>query len=152
MKYKIVEMQLDRYQELINFWKNTEGLWIGDDDSYENLKVFLKRNPGLNFIAISENSIIGTLKSSHDGRRGYLHHLAVKKEFRGKGIAKAFINKCLKNLQQAGITKDRVRVFVIDTNKSALEFWKHNGFTEQTYDYRTFQINNATISQLSSES
>jgi hypothetical protein len=43
-------------------------------------------------------------------------------------------------LQKAGITKDKVRVFVLDTNKNALAFWKHNGFEEQTYDYRTFEL------------
>ena len=142
MKYKIIEMKLDRYQELIDFWKNTEGLWASDDDSYANLKIFLKRNPGLNFIAISENRIVGTLKCSHDGRRGFLHHLAVKKEFRKEGIAKALINKCLEKLQQAGITRDKVRVFVLDTNKPALGFWKHRGFVEQVYDYRTFELKN----------
>jgi ribosomal protein S18 acetylase RimI-like enzyme len=133
-------MKLDRYPELINFWKNTEGLWISDDDSCENLKIFLKRNPRLNFIAVSDNKIVGTLKCSHDGRRGYLHHLAVKKEFRKEGIAKELINKCLDNLQAAGITKDKVRVFVLDSNKSALAFWQHAGFEEQTYDYRTFEL------------
>jgi hypothetical protein len=47
-------------------------------------------------------------------------------------------------LQKAGITKDKVRVFVLDTNKPALEFWKHNGFIEQIYDYRTFELKNPT--------
>jgi ribosomal protein S18 acetylase RimI-like enzyme len=135
-------MKLDRYPELIDFWKNTEGLWASDDDSYENLKIFLKRNPRLNFIAVSENKIVGTLKCTHDGRRGYLHHLAVKKEFRKEGIAKKLINKSLDNLQKAGITKDKVRVFVLDTNKPALKFWKHNGFIEQIYDYLTFELKN----------
>ena len=144
MKYKIIEMKLDRYHELIDFWKNTEGLWVSDDDSYENLKIFLKRNPRLNFIAVSENKIVGTLKCSHDGRRGYLHHLAVKKEFRKEGIAKKLINNSLDNLQKAGITKDKVRVFVLDTNKPALKFWKHNGFIEQIYDYLTFELKNPT--------
>jgi N-acetylglutamate synthase len=138
-------MKMDRYQELIDFWKNTEGLWASDDDSYENLKIFLKRNPGLSFIAISENRIVGTLKCSHDGRRGFLHHLAVKKEFREEGIAKALINKCLEKLLQAGITGDKVRVFVLDTNKPALEFWKHLGFVEQIYDYRTFELKNPSV-------
>ncbi len=142
MKYKIIEMKLDRYRELTDFWKNTEGLWASDDDSYENLKIFLKRNPGLNFIAVSDNNIVGTLKCSHDGRRGFLHHLAVKKGFRKEGIANALINKCLAKLQQAGIARDKVRVFVLDTNKPALDFWKHNGFIEQIYDYRTFELKN----------
>jgi ribosomal protein S18 acetylase RimI-like enzyme len=142
MKYQIIEMKLDRYDEIIDFRKNTEGLWTSDDDSYENLKIYLERNPKLSFVAVNRNRIIGTIKCGHDGRRGYLHHLAVKKEFRKEGIAKGLINKSLDNLQKNGITKDRVRVFVLDSNKEALEFWKHIGFEEQVYDYRTFQINN----------
>jgi ribosomal protein S18 acetylase RimI-like enzyme len=134
-------MKLDRYQELIDFWKNIEGLWISDDDSYENLHRYLQRNPKLNFIALYENSVIGTIKCGYDGRRGYLHHLAVKKEFRKEGIANKLINKCLENLQKNGITHDKVRVFVLDTNKAALEFWKHNGFEEDVYDYRTLRMN-----------
>ena len=140
MKYRIVEMKLDRYQELMDFWKSTEGLWTSDDDSYENLQIYFKRNPHLNFVALYENSIIGTIKCGYDGRRGYLHHLAVKKEFRKEGIAKKLINKCLTNLQKNGISHDKVRVFVLDTNKAALEFWKHIGFEEQLYDYRTLQM------------
>ena len=119
-------------------------MWVSDDDTYDNLRLFLKRNPGLNFVAIYENRIIGTIKCSYDGRRGFLHHLAVKREFRKEGIARALINKCVNKLEQNGISKDRIMVFVLDTNKEALEFCKHQGFTEQAYDYRTFQINKTT--------
>jgi ribosomal protein S18 acetylase RimI-like enzyme len=135
-------MKLDRYQELIDFWKNIEGLWISDDDSYENLQIYLKRNHHLNFIALYENKIIGTIKCGHDGRRGYLRHVAVKKEFRKQGIAQKLISKSVEALQKNGIPYDQVRGFVLDTNKAALEFWKHNGFEEQIYDYRTFQMKN----------
>jgi putative acetyltransferase len=133
-------MGFERYRELIEFWKNTEGLRFSEDDSYENLVIFLKRNPKLSFIALYENSIIGTIKSSHDGRRGYLHHLAVKEEFRREGIARELINKCLAELLNQGISAGKVRVFVLDSNRAGLEFWRHVDFTEQQYDYRTFQI------------
>jgi len=142
LKYRIVEMKLDRYQELIDFWKSTEGLWTSDDDSYENLQIYFKRNTHLNFVALYENSIIGTIKCGHDGRRGYLRHVAVKKEFRRQGIAQKLINKSVEGLKAKGITDDRVMVFVLDTNKAALKFWKHIGFEEQIYDYRTLQMKN----------
>jgi putative acetyltransferase len=142
VKYKITEMKLNRFNELINFWKSFEGLYISDDDNYENLKRYLKRNPKLNFIVLHENRIIAAIKCSHDGRRGYIHHLAVKEEFRKRGIAKELIDKCLNNLQGKGIKK--YRVFVSDNNKEAITFWKHIGFEEQTYDYRTFQMNTTT--------
>lgn len=110
------------------------------------MNIYLKRNPKLSFIALSKNSIIGTIKCGYDGRIGYLHHLAVKKEFRKEGIVKKLINKFLDNLQKNGIPMDKVRVFVLDMNKTALEFWKHNGFEEDVYDYRTLRMNNTTTS------
>ncbi|OGO06432.1 MAG: hypothetical protein A2Y92_00080 [Chloroflexi bacterium RBG_13_57_8] len=139
MKYKIAEMKLNRHAGLLEFWKNTKGIWVSDDDSYENLKVFFKRNPKSNFIVLHEDKIVSTIKCSHDGRRGYLHHLAVKEEFRKQGIAKELVAKCLKELRKQGINK--YRVFVLDSNPEAIKFWKHMGFEEQIYDYRTLQKN-----------
>ena len=137
MKYTIAPMSLDRYEELNEFWKSIKGLWQSDDDNYENLKIFLERNPGLNYIVLDNNKIIATLKCSHDGRRGYFHHLAVKEEYRKQGIASELIDMCTEKLKEAGIT--RHRVFVLDSNPGGIEFWKHIGFEEQVYDYRTLQ-------------
>ena len=137
MKYKIAPMALDRHEELKEFWKNIEGLWLSDDDDYENLKVFLKRNSGLNYIVLDNNKIIATLKCSHDGRRGYFHHLAVKKDYRKQGIARELVDMCTEKLKEAGIT--RYRVFALDSNPEAIKFWKHIGFEEQVYDYKTLQ-------------
>jgi ribosomal protein S18 acetylase RimI-like enzyme len=138
MQYKIIEMKLDRYSELIDFWKSCEGLYTSDDDNYENLRTYLKRNRKLNFIVLHENRIIATIKCGHDGRRDYIHHLAVKEEFRNKGIAKGLVNKCIENLKNQGIKQ--YRVFVLDSNQEAMKFWKHIGFEDQIYDYRTFQM------------
>ena len=139
MSYKIIEMQLDRYSELIDFWKSCEGIYLSDDDEYDNLEIYLKRNRKSNFIVVYENEIIGTIKSSHDGRRGYIHHLAVKKEFRKQGIARELVNKCIEIIRAGGVHK--YRIFVLDSNEGALKFWKQLGFKEQIYNYRTFQMN-----------
>jgi N-acetylglutamate synthase len=138
VEYHIIKMTLDRYDELITFWHTTEGLWTSDDDDYENLQRFLQRNPNLSFVVLYENSVIGTIKCSHDGRRGYLHHLAVKNEFRNCGIGRELVEKCVQNLRIKGIRK--IRVFVLDSNKAGLRFWKHMGFNEQIYDYRTLEL------------
>lgn len=137
--YSIIEMSLDRYDQLMNLWKSTEGLWISDDDDYDNLKRFLDRNPGLSLVALREGCVIGTIKCGHDGRRGYLHHLAVAENYRGQGLGRDLVGRCIKNLRQQGIKK--IRVFVSDSNEKGQRFWTHIGFNEQTYDYRTFDLN-----------
>lgn len=136
---KIEKMTLKRHAELVAFWKTIEGIWTSDDDDYENLKIYLRRNPNLNFIAIVNNRIVGTIKSGHDGRRGYIHHLAVQEEYRHQGLAKKLLKLCLNGLNKQKITK--YRVFVFDKNEEGIKFWNHMGFTEKVYDYRTFEKN-----------
>jgi N-acetylglutamate synthase len=137
MDYKIELMTLKRYDELIAFWKSIDGVWVSDDDGYENLKIYFKRNPDTNFVAVNGSGIIGTVKCSHDGRRGYLHHVAVKEEYRKIGIAKTMVEKCIGILRKQGIKQ--FRLFVLDSNKQAMDFWKQLGFEEDAYDYRTFR-------------
>lgn len=139
MKYLIREMRIDDYENIYSFWKSIEGLTIDDTDSYENLNIYLKRNPNLCYIAVSDNQIIGTIKCGQDGRRGYLHHLAVDKHFQKQGIGRQLINKSLHSLKSQGITK--CNLFVLDTNKDALAFWQHNNWEELDYYYRTLQKN-----------
>ncbi len=137
--YKIKPLSLNRYDELIEFWKANKGTYVGDDDKYERLKSYLKRNPKLSFMVLDKNKIIGTIKSGHDGRRGYLHHLAVDDKYRKQGIARELVKLCLEKMSKSGIHE--FRAFVFDDNAEAASFWKRYGFKEQKYNYRTFEKN-----------
>jgi ribosomal protein S18 acetylase RimI-like enzyme len=138
MEYKIRKITPNRYDDIINFWKRIEGLDLNEeDDSYENFKIYLKRNPKLNYMVIENGKIIATVKCGQDGRRGYLHKLAVDKNYRNRGIAKELIKIVLAELKRQGIKK--CNVFVMDYNKFGLDFWKKINFKELVYDYRTLQ-------------
>lgn len=139
MDFTIKPMTIDRYDDLIAFWRATDGIWHSNDDERDNLERYLRRNPGLSVVALQDDRIIGTVKCGHDGRRGYLHHLGVVPEYRNQGIGKIMVDVCLKNLAREGITK--VRVFVFDGNTDAIAFWKRIGFSEREYDYRTLELN-----------
>lgn len=138
MRYSITEMTLDMYDELMALWQGTGGLWHSDDENYENLKRFLLRNPDSSLVALHKGHIIGAIKCSHDGRRGYLDHLAVEKDYRDKGIGRELVERCVQNLNKEGITK--IRAFVLDSNSVALSFWKNLGFIEQVHDYKTLEF------------
>ena len=74
MQYQITMMTLNRYAELITFWNAAAGLSISDDDNYDNLQRFFKRNPKLNFVVLHENHIIGTISKF---LREKLHNLSL---------------------------------------------------------------------------
>jgi len=74
--------------------------------------------------------IIGAILSGHDGRRGYIYHVAVKEEYRKRGIGKKLVDEVLKSLKAEGINK--VALVVFDNNSSGNAFWESLGFMERT--------------------
>ncbi len=127
MKYDIVPFTMQAYEEVIALWRASEGIGLSSADSEERIAAYLERNPGMSFIAIAEGRIIGAVLCGHDGRRGYLHHLAVDKEFRYLGVGQALVEKCLQALQTLGIQK--CHLFLIETNLEGRKFWEKVGWT-----------------------
>jgi ribosomal protein S18 acetylase RimI-like enzyme len=119
-------MKLSDFHKMLALWKSSPGIEVDEDDEKRNLRIYLRRNPGLCYVACDEKKLVGTVKCGQDGRRGYLFHLAVHEDYRKKGIAKALISKSLLNLRRQGIRK--CNCYVFDSNKSALNFWRHNGW------------------------
>jgi N-acetylglutamate synthase len=133
------------YDEVVAFWQTIEGIGLDDDtDSRQGIVGYLDRNPGLSFVVREEvgcslecgdksphskGRIIGAVLSGHDGRRGYLHHLAVAPECRRQGIGRALVDACLRGLGAAGIQK--CNIFLFGNNELGKTFWKHNGWNER---------------------
>jgi ribosomal protein S18 acetylase RimI-like enzyme len=137
MDYSIREMRIGDYDEVYRLWEQTEGLNIEEDDSREGIDIYLRRNQGLCFVACSDGHIVGTVLCGHEGRRGILRHLAVKRGYRGKGISRALINQCLSALAKEGIKK--CNTFVLDENVEDRPFWEHMGWYVLEDNYRTMQ-------------
>ena len=123
----IEEMEEKHINDVINLWKNTEGIYLHEngEDSVNGIITFINRNPGLSFIANNiKNEIVASILCGHDGRRGYIHHLAVDNRYRKMGIAKAMMNKSLEELKSLNIKK--VALFVLKDNINAQLFYEHN--------------------------
>jgi ribosomal protein S18 acetylase RimI-like enzyme len=137
MNYSIREMTIGDYDEVYRLWEQTEGLNLEEGDSREAIDIYLRRNQGLCFIAYADGHIVGTVLCGHEGRRGILRHLAVNREHRGKGIARALINQCLSALAKDGIKK--CNTFVLDENVEGRLFWERMGWYVLEDNYRTMQ-------------
>lgn len=111
------------YDRVYSLWKCTAGLGLSESDEREAIESFLLRNPGLSAVACADATIVGTVLGGHDGRRGYLHHLAVLPEYRKQGIARQLIDYCLDRLRNERILK--CNVFLFRTNESGRDFWQH---------------------------
>jgi len=83
---------------------------------------FLRRNRGLSFVARDGRRLVGAVLAGHDGRRGYLYHLAVARSHRGRGIATQIERRSLAALRRAGVP--RTVILVIRSNRSGQRFWR----------------------------
>lgn len=124
------EMTIADYGEVLALWQATENVGLSDADSRDGLDAYLKRNAGLSLVARHEGRLIGAVLCGHDGRRGYLHHLAVVPGFRKQGIGRALVDRCLARLAALGIQK--CHVWVYEANRAGLEFWEQIGWAART--------------------
>ena len=118
---KTLPFKIRDYHDAYHFWDKSENLGLSGADSREGIKKYLKRNPGLSLIVRDRGAIVGTVLCGHDGRRGYLHHLAVASEYRGKGIGRSLVNTCLDALKAQDIRK--CHIFIFQENRAGMDFW-----------------------------
>ena len=126
MDYILRRMEPEDYDQAIALWQATPGIALSGADNQLAFNAFLARNIGLNHVAAKDGAVIGTVLCGHDGRRGYIYHLAVKPEMRGRGIASQLIQVVLAGLRKQGIQK--CHLFVIADNEAGKMFWQKTGW------------------------
>jgi ribosomal protein S18 acetylase RimI-like enzyme len=129
LDYEIREFTIEYYDEAFSLWKDLEGISLSEADSFDGIQSYLVRNPGLSFIALQDEKLIGTILCGHDGRRGYIHHLAVSKEFQKMGIGRSLAKKSLSAIKTIGIQK--CHLFVVSDNFHAQKFWEQTGWLKR---------------------
>ena len=127
MSVVVREMTLDDHGDAVALWRSVPGVQVTEDDTLDGLAAFLERNPGLSLVAAEGGTTAGTVLCGHDGRRGYISHLAVVDTHRRQGVADMLVTRCVDLLEAAGIEK--CHVFVFRNNGPALSFWRDTGWT-----------------------
>ena len=124
----IRKMTIDDYDSVYQLWLNTPGMGLNTtDDSIEGIAKYLERNPNSCFIAEKDNETIGVIMGGHDGRRGFIHHTAVKVSERGSGVGSKLVDAVMSALKDEGIHK--VALVVYGKNEIGNTFWENRGFT-----------------------
>ena len=132
-------MTIADYDGVYNLWLHTPGMGLNTtDDSRDGIAAYLRRNPATSFVAECDGNIVGVIMAGHDGRRGYIHHTAVREEYRGLGLGSRLVSSALDALKEEGIAK--VALVAFARNEMGNAFWEKQGFTTRedlTYRNRT---------------
>ena len=120
IEYKV--MTTSDYDGVYELWMKTPGMGINStDDSREGIEKYIKRNPTTSFVALAYGNIVGAILAGHDGRRGFIQHIAVLPEFRKQGIASALVERAMNALGEEGIHK--VALLAFKKNELGNSFW-----------------------------
>lgn len=133
----IRRMTIADYEKIFDLWKSTDGMGLRSlDDSWQGISAFLKRNPTTNFVSVDNGEITGAILCGHDGRRGYIYHTVVRKNYQNQGIGTKLIKAAISELQKEGIT--RVCLNVMETNEYGKSFWQKRGWEKK--DFLVFTV------------
>jgi len=126
----IRKMTIDDYDAVYRLWRNTPGMGLNTaDDSREGIAAYLERNPNTCFVTELDHEMAGVILAGHDGRRGFIYHLAVFGLHRKKGIGSALVERAMAALEHEGIRK--VALVVFDRNEIGNAFWQKHGFVKR---------------------
>jgi putative acetyltransferase len=115
------------YDAVFALWQSCNGVALGASDTRSAIAAYLRRNPGFSFVAQKNGALVGAVLGGHDGRRGYLHHLAVAAAHRRAGLGRKLVDRCLGKLRKAGIKK--CDIFVFGGNAEGRTFWIRTGWS-----------------------
>lgn len=122
-------MTITDFEAVTSLLKEISGVRLSDADSIGGVSRYLSRNPGMSFVAELDGHLVGCLFGGHDGRRGYLNHLAVSAQYRRQGIATRLVESVVSAVGRDGIQK--FHIDLLTGNEEGLRFWLSLGWEER---------------------
>ena len=113
------------YTAVRRLWK-AAGLEIGRSDTRAEIERTRRRDPGLFLVAADGRRVVGVVLGRFDGRRGWIHHLAVDPVRRREGVGARLVRELERRLQRAGCPK--VNLHVTPANAGVVPFYERLGY------------------------
>ncbi len=128
-RVRLREFRMADYDGVLALWRHAgPGVHIRPSDRPEEVAKKLTRDPDLFLVAESDGRLAGVVIGAWDGRRGWLHHLAVDEAFRRRGIGSALVREVEARLRARGCLK--VNLLVFADNDPARAFYRSLGYGE----------------------
>lgn len=123
------------YPKLIKLWEAAGNIEVRQTDTPEVLARFLYRNPTCSYAAYAGTRLIGAILAGHDGWRGHLYHMAVKPDYRERGIGTRLVNAAVSAIKSEDVQK--IHCLVKRDNLIAQQFWDACSFElrDDLFDY-----------------
>ncbi len=106
-------------------WR-ASGIEVGPSDSRREIERQVRRDPTLFLVAVDGPRVVGAVLGRFDGRRGWIHHLAVADDRRRVGVGRRLVAELERRLGQMGCPK--VNLHVLRANADVVRFYERLGY------------------------
>ena len=86
----------------------------------------LQRNPHLCLVGKLDKDVIAVVLGGYDGRRGYVHHLAVDPDYQNNGYGRMLMDELISRFKIMMVHK--IHLFIEKYNLPVVEFYKKLGW------------------------
>jgi len=122
---KIEKFKIEYYDEVVELWRKA-GIEIVSSDTIDEVTRVLNRNPDLFLIGKLHEKVISVVIGAFDGRRGYVHHLAVDPDYQKMGFGKTIMDALIEQFRTKNIQK--IHLFIEKSKKSVVDFYSYLGW------------------------
>lgn len=113
---------------VVSLWRQC-GLTRSWNDPRKDIARKLLVQPELFLVGTLEEQLIASVMAGYEGHRGWVNYLAVAPLARGRGCARALMNRVEELLLSSGCPK--VNIQVRSSNAEALEFYRAIGYARE---------------------
>ncbi len=120
---------LDDVDAVLDLWRIAAENESRPADTREAVFAVLERDPAALLVAVSDAELIGSLIAGWDGWRAHLYRLAVRPDYRRRGVGQALLDAAEARL--AGLGARRFDAMVLDGNELGRRLWQAAGYRRQ---------------------
>ena len=125
MSIDIRPMTLADYEAVLDLWRSLPGMGLSGSDDPKEIERFIARNPETSLVLRRDDVVVGGVLGGFDGRRGYLYHLAVRREDHGRGYGTMLLAELERRFRDLGAMRIHLMIY---TDNEAVEFYRKRGW------------------------
>ena len=129
MSFALRAATIDDVDGLLELWQEAAENAGRPADTRQAVTALLGRDPEALILAEQDGHLIGSVIAGWDGWRCHLYRLAVRPDWRRKGVASALLRAAEDRFR--GLRASRADAMVLDANDLGQNLWGASGYSRQ---------------------
>jgi ribosomal protein S18 acetylase RimI-like enzyme len=129
MSFVLRAATIDDVDRLLSMWQEAAENAGRPVDTRQAVTALLGRDPDALILAEQDGELVGSIIAGWDGWRCHLYRLAVRPDWRRKGVASALLRAAEDRFKRLG--GSRADAMVLDGNDLGQNLWQASGYRKQ---------------------